>query len=191
MVKIFVAGPSGSGKTTVGDDLASRYGWFHFDCEKFHLESDAAVFSRFLKNPMEFIPSEGNVVVTWGFIPRFIDTVRLILDQGFCAVWLTGKTNLLKASVRERGDVGPHVRHPDDMAESLARAATSEELLTPCTKIQAFHPDGTRRHISQLIHHSVSGAEGGRLCQSTLITAAHRVGCVITAAMAHPASDTL
>jgi len=176
VAKIFIAGPSGSGKTTVGDELSSLYGWYHFDCEAFHLASDAAVFNQFLTNPTSFIPLEGNVVVTWGFIPRFIDTVRLLLDQGFCAVWLTGKTNLLEKAVKERGDVGPHVRHPDDMAESLALAATSEELLTPCKRIQAFYPDGNRKPISQLIHHSVSGAEGGRLCQNTHTTDVPRAG---------------
>lgn len=188
MIKLFVAGPSGSGKTTVGDELEQKFGWTHFDCENFHLSSDAATFSRFCESPMLFIPAAERVVVTWGFIPAFIGPVRKILDAGFCSVWLTGRKSHLDASILERG-----LREPDRSTDPkyFEIAQTSEELLSPCTTIQAFRSDGTRRDISHLIHHSVSGAEAAQSSQNTLTTDAPHAECVITAAMAHPASDIL
>jgi hypothetical protein len=148
--RCFVGGPPGAGKTYVGEVLEGRYGWVHFDCERFHRESDAGTFEAFLDDPGRFVPSGRLVVVTWGFIPPFAGAVRWFVDAGYCPVWLHGDRSHLGAALglRARCDPAKAMVLTDELWGVVAEAKAAVE---GWRHVDAFTSEGGRWDVAALI----------------------------------------
>jgi hypothetical protein len=146
----FVGGPPGAGKTYVGEALATRYGWAHFDCERFHRDSEPHTFQRFLSDPGPFLPARLPTVVTWGYIPSFAATVRCLIDHGYRPVWLHGSRLHLDAALQQRAR-----QDPSSMAalsdDIWALVSEAKAVVDGWQHVDAFTPDGRRRDVAATI----------------------------------------
>jgi DNA polymerase III delta prime subunit len=139
MTRLLLCGMPGAGKTTTGDLLA-ELGWSHFDCET---KSEI----RWRQNPARVFPDRVNVVASWGFLPREVETVQKFLDLGFLAVWMwSGRDNLLRA-LSERGEKDGFLDRP-----SRANQADGLRLINADMVLNTFRIDGCRWDVANFLH---------------------------------------
>ena len=164
MKRVFVSGPPGSGKTYLGHDLQARYGWTHFDCEDYYKGSDEQVFKDFLHNPVSHLPEAKNLVVTWGFLPSDIGTVRILKSNGFKTVWLTADLNKLITVVIRRAEEEKTLNYnyfnPRHWAHEMNRvAASSKRLLKPDYTITTLDKHGHRIDAAPVLINLTEGEQ--------------------------------
>jgi hypothetical protein len=148
---IFLGGAPGVGKTFTGQALAKRFGWVHFDCEKFHVDADTDTFAEFLRNPTAFVTNARRVVASWGFIPEFASTARKFVSEGFQPVWLFGNAELVAAAVQQRtlNDTSSVV--PINVPPYDADVNT-KPLIESWYEVDVFTSNGARKDVAALLN---------------------------------------
>lgn len=110
MKKIFIAGVPATGKTTIGNYLAEKFDFIHFD-----VESDlvSQTFARELFWNLEidkFIEQingvDKNIVITWGFVcdhKHSLDIINMLQIKGFKFIWFHAEESVARTKFLERG----------------------------------------------------------------------------------------
>jgi hypothetical protein len=139
VTKLLLCGLSGAGKTTAAEQLAAA-GWAHFDCEKQNL-------TKWLKNPLPSMPRRKNVVASWGFVPEFASTVKVLERAGYLPIWLWGEKHHLDASLHERGERQSFIDAPIRETQKAGLLYIQAHMV-----INAFRFDGSRWNVAGLLH---------------------------------------
>jgi hypothetical protein len=140
VTRLLLCGLSGAGKTTIGEQLAEA-GWSHFDCEQ------QQPLGGFLVDPLAYIPAGDNVVASWGFLPEFANSVKVLERAGFLPVWLWGERHHLDNALRDRGEEQKFI---DDPIRNEQQAGLF--LISPHMVLNTFRFDGSRWDVAGLIH---------------------------------------
>jgi hypothetical protein len=140
VTRLLLCGLSGAGKTTIGEQLAEA-GWVHFDCEQ------QQPLEEFVVDPLAYIPAGDNVVASWGFVPEFANSVKVLERAGFLPVWLWGEKHHLDNALRDRGEEQEFI---DDPIRNEQRAGLF--LISPHMVLNTFRFDGSRWDVAGLIH---------------------------------------
>lgn len=109
MKLLLITGVPGTGKTTIGNYLAEKYGYIHFDREL--LQSWSIEFQQaWIESPQSFVSAikklNKDIVITWGFMPGTDDSYVLELKNlGSKLIWLDGNREAAKKAFLARGTV--------------------------------------------------------------------------------------
>lgn len=149
--RVLLCGSPATGKTHTGQALESRFGWTHFDCEQFHKQVDAETFNAFLDNPAAFMPNTPQLVATWGFIPQFARSVKLLVANGFQPIWLFGDPARLDKELLNRSMSDPSaIKEMTDPLRALV--AEAKQTFPLWQEVDVFAPSGERRDVAALLH---------------------------------------
>jgi hypothetical protein len=151
--RVLLCGVPGTGKTTIGNALATEYGFDHIDMEA----DDFALVRVFRSHPKRFVRSisVGDVVVSWGFSP-WVDLMLIerLIAAGFQAVWFDGDrvASLRSFLGREQGDPLREQTYYEQMA-AVMQSGVAEKLAAVdiCTFTVAGRYRSTRAVCDEIL----------------------------------------
>ncbi len=83
---VLIAGIPGSGKSSYGEHLRSAYGFRFIETH----EDQGFIKEAIIPNPglvSRYLDKHGRVAAEWGFLPRFLECVLALKEQGAKLLW--------------------------------------------------------------------------------------------------------
>jgi hypothetical protein len=108
MRDVLISGLPGTGKTSFGNWLQERHGYAHIDMESFQDEAlhgkwkDSLVKRDFREFAFLVRAAGRPVVLSWGFPPEFLWTIRALNLLGFMCFWFDAPEMLARDVILKR-----------------------------------------------------------------------------------------
>jgi hypothetical protein len=152
---LFVAGVPATGKTWLGSWLAENKGYIHIDAEipkgvdfdraGVHNEWNEVVATGRAESFVKALDRIGSpVVVSWGFLTRYLYIVRALQVAGVSLWWLSGGRQHARAAFVRRGGIDPLCF--DVQMDTIAREWSLIAVVFGTNIVDGLHPDGSQKH---------------------------------------------